>query len=197
MPKAKQRGNAAQQSRSEAQTDQSDLTEQPVTPASGEEDAGGAGTTAAEPGPVAATTGFTPGMGEPGVATGPSGKEGPAGAVAAPPTGTPATAGEAETGEPAHRQPIPQMPNPLAGLRMAAGIVRAYLPPRDRLIFYGGLGAAAALGAVDLPVAVAIGAGVWVATHRRVSTGQPRAQQPPALGESVPTETVPAATSPR
>lgn len=45
--------------------------------------------------------------------------------------------------------------------------LRRNLPPTERVLFYGGLGAAVVAGMVDLPVGVAIGAGVWVATHTR------------------------------
>lgn len=47
------------------------------------------------------------------------------------------------------------------------GALRANLPPTERLLYYGGLGAAVVAGMVDLPVGVAIGAGVWVATRTR------------------------------
>ncbi len=49
----------------------------------------------------------------------------------------------------------------------AAQTVRSYLPPVERLLYYGGLGTAAVVGALEWPVAVAAGAGVWVATHTR------------------------------
>jgi hypothetical protein len=47
-------------------------------------------------------------------------------------------------------------------------IVHVHLPePAVKLGFYGGLGAAVALGAVDWPLAVLVGAGVAIARHRR------------------------------
>lgn len=47
-------------------------------------------------------------------------------------------------------------------------IVHVHLPePAVKLGFYGGLGAAIALGAVDWPLAVLVGAGVAIARHRR------------------------------
>lgn len=49
----------------------------------------------------------------------------------------------------------------------AAQTVRSFLPPAERLLYYGGLGTAAVVGALEWPVAVAAGAGVWVATHTR------------------------------
>jgi hypothetical protein len=51
--------------------------------------------------------------------------------------------------------------------KAAAGVVRSYLPPMERLAYYGGLGAAAVLGVLEWPVAAAAGAGVWVATRGR------------------------------
>ncbi len=44
-------------------------------------------------------------------------------------------------------------------------VVRAHLPRTDRLVFYSGLGLAAMVGIVDLPVAAAIGVAVWVAAR--------------------------------
>jgi hypothetical protein len=51
----------------------------------------------------------------------------------------------------------------------AGRLVAGYLPPPERLAFYGGLGIAAILGAIDWPVAAAIGIGTMVA--RRTSRG--------------------------
>jgi len=51
--------------------------------------------------------------------------------------------------------------------KWAAQTMRSYLPPVERLLYYGGLGTAAVVGALEWPVAVAAGAGVWVATHTR------------------------------
>jgi hypothetical protein len=45
----------------------------------------------------------------------------------------------------------------------AGRVVAGYLPPADRLAFYGGLGVAAVLGAIDWPVAAAIGIGTMIA----------------------------------
>ncbi|TML26972.1 MAG: hypothetical protein E6G35_10125 [Actinobacteria bacterium] len=68
----------------------------------------------------------------------------------------------------------------------AAQVVRGYLPPPERLVYYGGLGVMAAVGVVEWPVAAALGAGLWLANRRsqrlagldwrtseRVETGQP------------------------
>jgi hypothetical protein len=51
----------------------------------------------------------------------------------------------------------------------AGRVVAGYLPPPERLVFYGGLGIAAVLGAIDWPVAAAIGIGTMIA--RRTGRG--------------------------
>jgi hypothetical protein len=51
----------------------------------------------------------------------------------------------------------------------AGRIIAGYLPPPERLAFYGGLGIAAVLGAIDWPVAAAIGLGTMIA--RRTGRG--------------------------
>jgi hypothetical protein len=48
-------------------------------------------------------------------------------------------------------------------------VVRRHLPPRERMLYYAGLGALAALDVVSWPVAAAIGGGVWVASRSRAS----------------------------
>ncbi len=70
----------------------------------------------------------------------------------------------------------PRVPDPDAmasQTRRAAQAVRANLPPMERLLYYGGLGALAAAGTLEWPVAIAVGAGVWVAGR----TGQGRTRQ--------------------
>lgn len=54
----------------------------------------------------------------------------------------------------------------------AAQAVRSYLPPMDRMLYYGGVGVAAVVGALEWPVAVAAGAGVWVASRARRQTSR-------------------------
>lgn len=51
--------------------------------------------------------------------------------------------------------------------RRAAETVRSYLPPVERMVYYGGLGTAALVGVLEWPVAVAAGVGVWVASRAR------------------------------
>ncbi|SDQ65098.1 hypothetical protein [Thermostaphylospora chromogena] len=45
----------------------------------------------------------------------------------------------------------------------AVNVTRSFLPPPERLLYYGGLGALAVLGAIEWPVAAAIGVGTMVA----------------------------------
>ncbi len=99
------------------------------------------------------------------------------------------------------RVPTPHMPHlhmpssaQNAAKRTASGfgVVRANLPRPRQMLYYGALGGLAAVGAIEWPVAAAIGAGVWVASRtgwRRpgqpgrapAEAGQPgEAGQPPA-----------------
>jgi hypothetical protein len=64
------------------------------------------------------------------------------------------------------RVKVMHIPLPTRGLSYvgdAGRVAAAYLPPPDRLAFYGGLGAAAVIGIIDWPVAAAIGIGTMVA----------------------------------
>ncbi|MEU7769203.1 hypothetical protein AB0B25_29495 [Nocardia sp. NPDC049190] len=66
------------------------------------------------------------------------------------------------------RVPLPPGPRTVAtgmahGVSSATTAVRHQVPDRESLLFYGGLGAAAATGLLSWPVAAAVGAGVWVA----------------------------------
>jgi hypothetical protein len=70
----------------------------------------------------------------------------------------------------------PQLPKP-GQLVQAAGAATSFLPPRDRLLYYGGLGTAAVLGVIEWPVAIAIGAGVAIA-HRLHHEDDGRTQRP-------------------
>lgn len=69
---------------------------------------------------------------------------------------------------------VPHVPMPhasmptLPGRQQVADLGRGVsdlLPPTDQLALYGGLGAAAALGVLDWPVALAVAAGTAVARH--------------------------------
>jgi hypothetical protein len=67
------------------------------------------------------------------------------------------------------------------------GMVRANLPKPRQIVYYGALGGLAAVGAIEWPVAAAIGAGVWVASRsgwRR--PGEPRAGRHEQPGEATP-----------
>lgn len=57
----------------------------------------------------------------------------------------------------------------------AGHIVAGYMPPPDRMAFYGGLGLAAVVGILDWPVAAAIGVGTMVARRATRSRGPARA----------------------
>ena len=56
----------------------------------------------------------------------------------------------------------------------AVDIARSFLPPRERLAYYGGLGALAAFGVIEWPVAAAIGAGTIIAQRARGKNGADR-----------------------
>jgi hypothetical protein len=71
--------------------------------------------------------------------------------------------------------------NAAHGVADAAGTVRGRLPDRNHLLYYGGLGALAAIGVMSWPIAAAIGAGVWVAGRAKSATGRK-----PARGGSRP-----------
>ncbi|OPG10188.1 hypothetical protein [Microbispora sp. GKU 823] len=49
----------------------------------------------------------------------------------------------------------------------AVDVARTFLPPPERIMYYGGLGALAALGILEWPVAAAIGAGTMIAQRAR------------------------------
>jgi hypothetical protein len=67
------------------------------------------------------------------------------------------------------------LPTPKASVEKRSGpndfvvpVVHLHLPePVVNVGFYGGLAAAVALGAVDLPLALLVGVGVAIAGHRR------------------------------
>jgi hypothetical protein len=75
-----------------------------------------------------------------------------------------------------------KVPNPAASIpgadamvaqtRWVAQAVLSYLPPTERLLYYGGVGALAIAGILEWPVAVVAGAGVWVAGRAQRGTAQ-------------------------
>jgi hypothetical protein len=92
--------------------------------------------------------------------------------------------GEAQAGEERHtahvnlplmsaefRAPQMRMPTMPGQLVQAAGAATSLLPPRDRLLYYGGLGTAAVLGVIEWPVAIAIGAGIAIAQRSHQEAG--------------------------
>ncbi|GGK68876.1 hypothetical protein Sme01_14210 [Sphaerisporangium melleum] len=74
-----------------------------------------------------------------------------------------------------HRPHMPRMPRMPGMARMspqreqemgrAMETAKTFLPPPDRLLYYGGLGALAALGMIEWPIAVAVGIGTVIATR--------------------------------
>jgi hypothetical protein len=58
---------------------------------------------------------------------------------------------------------VPDMGATTAQTKWAAQTVRANLPSTERMLYYGGLGVLATVGALEWPVAAALGVGVWVA----------------------------------
>jgi hypothetical protein len=65
------------------------------------------------------------------------------------------------------RLPLPSQHTVVMTAYRVGDTVRKNAPTGDELLYYGGLGALAVFGAIDWPVAAAIGAGVWIARHHR------------------------------
>ncbi|GGO21815.1 hypothetical protein GCM10010116_43930 [Microbispora rosea subsp. aerata] len=69
----------------------------------------------------------------------------------------------------------PEMHMPHVGMPHISGrdvghamdVARTFLPPPERIMYYGGLGALAALGILEWPVAAAIGAGTMIAQRAK------------------------------
>ncbi|WP_425570075.1 hypothetical protein, partial [Planotetraspora phitsanulokensis] len=84
------------------------------------------------------------------------------------------------------RQPemrMPHMDMPHISKRevgQAVDIARTFLPPPERIVYYGGLGALAVLGLIEWPVAAAIGAGTIIAQRTKMQErwSPLRAQRP-------------------
>jgi hypothetical protein len=66
----------------------------------------------------------------------------------------------------------------------AVRTVAASLPAPRQLAYYGALGVAAAVGVLDWPVAAAVGAGMWVASHTGRRHDQPGQAHDPRQKES-------------
>lgn len=58
---------------------------------------------------------------------------------------------------------VPTVGPAVAQTKWAVQAVRANLPPADEMIYYTGLGVLTVAGALEWPVAAAVGAGVWIA----------------------------------
>lgn len=68
------------------------------------------------------------------------------------------------------RIPVPRVPKVNKEEVSSAGRTAAgYLPPKDQFVYYAGLGALAAFGVIEWPVAAAIGVGTAIARRPRQS----------------------------
>ncbi|MEV8511775.1 hypothetical protein [Dactylosporangium sp. NPDC051484] len=77
------------------------------------------------------------------------------------------------------RVPVVHLPMPsarplIAEARWVLKAVASTLPPPSRMLYYGGVGALAALGVIEWPVAGALAVGLWIAGRRHTS-GSPAA----------------------
>ncbi|WP_285705001.1 hypothetical protein [Microtetraspora sp. NBRC 16547] len=59
----------------------------------------------------------------------------------------------------------------------AVDVARSFLPPPERVAYYGGLGALAILGVIDWPVAAAIGVGTVLAQRGRTEESKAWSQE--------------------
>ncbi|RCG31321.1 hypothetical protein DQ384_11440 [Sphaerisporangium album] len=78
-----------------------------------------------------------------------------------------------------HRPHMPSMPRLMGGTRRrgqemnrAMETARTFLPPPERIVYYGGLGLLAAIGLMEWPVAAAIGAGTLIAQRACAAAGK-------------------------
>ncbi|OUC95603.1 hypothetical protein CA984_18115 [Streptosporangium minutum] len=71
----------------------------------------------------------------------------------------------------------------------AVDVARTLLPPPDRMIYYGGLGALAVAGLIEWPVAAAIGVGTLVAQRARAE----RRPESPVFQPAAPSDRTPTA----
>ncbi|GAA5039774.1 hypothetical protein [Thermocatellispora tengchongensis] len=67
--------------------------------------------------------------------------------------------------------PSVRLPDVRRELGHAVDIARTFLPPPERMVYYGGLAALAAVGVIDWPVAAAIGVGTIVVQRARQQGG--------------------------
>jgi hypothetical protein len=74
----------------------------------------------------------------------------------------------------------PQLPSPNE-MAHAAKAAPSLLPPTDKLLYYGGLGAAAVLGVIEWPVAIAVGAGIAIAQRSRHEGPMEQSRQESAM----------------
>lgn len=95
-----------------------------------------------------------------------------------------ATAKETGEREKEHgaRVPIPIVTPQVKVYHLPVPAAGGALPPPDRLVFYGGLGAMAALNVISWPVAAAIGVGTMLAGRAR-RRERSRSDQPESTAE--------------
>ena len=93
------------------------------------------------------------------------------------------------------RLPLPRVPE-AAGRQMAdaARVVGSVLPEREQVAFFAGLGAVAAFGVIDWPVAGAVAAGTVIAKRARRSEAQSASRSEPARSYMPSTSTPSAST---
>ncbi|WP_214102596.1 hypothetical protein [Acrocarpospora catenulata] len=91
-----------------------------------------------------------------------------------------------------HRPHMPHMDTSWAERAMETG--RKAMPPPERLIYYGGLGALAVIGAIEWPVAAAIGVGTMLASRARAAARRPAGERMPPERRTSPV-TAPKATA--
>ncbi|WP_285773578.1 hypothetical protein [Microtetraspora sp. NBRC 13810] len=77
----------------------------------------------------------------------------------------------------------------------AVDVARSFLPPPERIVYYGGLGALAVFGLLEWPVAAAIGAGTLIA--QRARSGERGKETARGRNERKPEAVTPAAKAPR
>ncbi|MEV6982863.1 hypothetical protein AB0M95_16600 [Sphaerisporangium sp. NPDC051017] len=100
-----------------------------------------------------------------------------------------------------HRPHMPRMPRLMGGTRRrgqemnrAMETARTFLPPPERIAYYGGLGLLAAVGLLEWPVAAAIGAGTLIA-QRACAAAAKGAERKPSEAAARPSTTTGARTT--
>ncbi|GES09005.1 hypothetical protein [Acrocarpospora macrocephala] len=82
---------------------------------------------------------------------------------------------------------VPHMDTSWAERMMRTG--RAAIPPPEQLVYYGGLGVLAVLGAVEWPIAAAIGVGTMIASRAAGGAKMAKPMAKPAAKPAPPAKT--------